>query len=126
MINKIDCYLYLIIYITKFSSGTFKKLDNCMALFSISAGFNKNCAGNNGISRLSFKTNKILHRGLSPCFIKNFKFFIFLNSYDKKTVRFFPEIQFLQYEQAHLVLKIRYIHSQYSKILLVLNKYLFQ
>ena len=32
-----------------------------MAFFSVSLGFNKNWAGNRGISRRSFKTNKILH-----------------------------------------------------------------
>ena len=61
-----------------------------MAFFSVSVGFNRNCAGNNGISRLSRKTKRILYLGFSPCLIKNFRFFTFLNSYDKKIFRFFP------------------------------------
>ena len=64
----------------KLSSGTSKKFDNSIAFFSVSFGFSKNCDGNNGISRLSFKINKIVQRGFSPCLIINFKLLIFLKS----------------------------------------------
>jgi hypothetical protein len=64
-------------YNTKISNGMFKKLAKFIALVSVSFGFNKNCAGNKGISRLSFKTIRILQRGFKPCLMTNFKFFKF-------------------------------------------------